>query len=109
MWNAGQDVSRIMAAKPVLPVWRWVGLAGLLVGLSAMPAFGQQGAEAAYLMGRAHVAEGDTARALRAWAGGLDSLDAAGLRDARLSDAYIRVVFGSRTEAAYPLFARSPD
>ena len=95
-----------MAAKPVLPVWRWVGLAGLLVGLSAMPAFGQQGAEAAYLMGRAHVAEGDTARALRAWAGGLDSLDAAGLRDARLSDAYIRVVFGSRTEAAYPRAAR---
>ena len=79
-----------------------MGLAGLLVGLSAGAAFAQQGAASAYLMGHTHLAEGDTMRALQVWRDGLDALDAAGQRDARLSDAYVRIGFRSQTEAAYP-------
>ena len=83
-----------------------MGLAGLLVGLSAVPAFGQQGAEAAYSLGRAHEAEGDTMRALHLWKEGLDSLDAVGQIDVRLSDAYVRAVFRSEAQAAYPRAVR---
>jgi len=95
-----------MHGKTALAVQQWIGLAGLLVGLSAVPALGQPGAEAVYLLGRASETEGDTTRALHVWQQGLDSLGAAGQIDVRLSDAYVRAVFRSEAEAAYPRAAR---
>ena len=83
-----------------------MGLAGLFVGLSVVPVFGQQGAEAVYSLGRAYETDGDTVRALRIWKEGLDSLDVVGQIDGRLSDAYVRAVFRSEAQAAYPRAVR---
>ena len=96
-----------MHGKTALAVQKWIGLAGLLVGLSAVPALGQPDAEAVYLLGRAYETEGDTTRALHVWQEGLDSLGAAGQIDVRLSDAYVRAVFRSEAEAAYPRAAQA--
>ena len=95
-----------MPGKTALVVQQWIGLAGLLVGLSAAPALGQPGAEAVYLLGRAAETEGDTTHALHLWQQGIDSLGAAGQIDVRLSDAYVRTVFRSEAEAAYPRAVR---
>lgn len=95
-----------MKPSRTLALWRWLGLTGWLVGLGISSAFGQHAAEAFYVRGQAHAADGDTTRALGVWQAGLDTLEAAGQLDARLSDAYVRAVFRSTREEAYPRAAQ---
>ena len=68
----------------------------------AQPAFrhATQGA-AAYWLGRAHAAKDEHDRALAVWHTGLNVLEADGVFDVALADAYVRHVFGQKRQNLY--------
>ena len=80
----------------------------LQAAVEVAPAYYRTGeGSAAYWLGRAYEAEGDSAEALRIWESGLATLATTGRIDPHLNDAYLHAVFGAGREAAYPRAARA--